>query len=409
MEKDTFKEEKDKISDLEKKLEETKKRGEKLNYSKEEVDKLDEEISSVREKLNALLEAKKKITSHLDEVKKLESSIEYAKHQIQKQQDDFSEEEFCEQLKQVWKSYLNAETDDLEEQIYNKTALLLIEYNILGYLYGKKIEKAREIFAKENDVRYEETVVPIPESEKSKFSFFKKKEQTRIKRKRISEKEDEGRDLYSDLIFARILGIREIINCIWGVDYAVPLAYFKDTYKEIIDALKEYPQEIGKCHGGSILVNKKGLFEYQSAQKLYEELLIPYYIQMGFPVKEEDGKKVPYAFVLGEFDGDDNKIQAEYQIARAAKEFYIEKGVDGNLWYRFTKPQFDHWQDGEKVHIGWINETMFLSPSEITLLGKYDFIEKNEENLARYIEERDVILNEELRRVAANQEKSHAR
>ena len=408
MGKDTFNEEKDKIYDLEKKLEETKKRGEKLNYSKEEVDKLDKEISSVREKLNALLEAKKKITDHLDEVKKLESSIEYAKHQLQKQRDDFSEEEFCEQLKQVWKSYLNAETDDLEEQVYNKTALLLIEYNILRNLYGKKLEKAREIFAKENDVRYEETVVPIPESEKSKFSFFKKKEQTRIKRKRISEKEDEGRDLYSDLIFARILEIREIINCIWSVDYAVPLAYFKDTYKEIIDALKEYPQEIGYC-GGNIILNNKILFDYETAQKLYEELLIPYYIQMGFPVKEEDGKKVPYAFVLGKFDGDNNRLEKDYVITKKAENFYREKGIDWNLLYQFTKPQFDYWQDGEKVRIGWINETMFLSPSEIALLGKYNFIEKNEEILARHVVERDLILKEELKRVATNQEKSHTR
>ena len=395
----------DKISDLEKKMEEAKVIGDKLNYSEEEVNKIDKEIYSIKEKLDSLLEQRNKIVEHLEEVKRLNAEIEYSKSKLQARQDDFSKEELLEQLKQVFQSYLNEQTDDLEKQVYNKLALLLIEYNILRPLYAEKDEMANKIYATENDVSYEDVILPPHENEKSKFSLFKKKEEPKVISKRISKKEDEGTKLYSDLVFTRTLEIGEILEYIWGDGKTIWHSDF-NTYKEAIDGLKNNPEDVYNCNP-LMTIDDKYLLDKEMAQKLYEELLVPYYIQMGFPVKEENGKDKPYAFVLGKFDGDKNCIQNSTQLVYKVESIYREKGADLKD-YVMDLDYSDHVYGDEGVG-AWMSETVFLSPNEINLLNKINFVKKYKDRLVEHTRDRMITNMERSNNYVDGQEKSSSR
>ena len=398
---------KNKIVDLETKLNEIQALGEKLNYSEEEVDRLDEELSSIQKKIDQLLVEKKelkekrdKIKQHYEDMKKLISSIDEEKKDLESKSSDITKEEFYEQLRQIFNTSLTAKNGSIEEELHNKLIMLIIERIILQSLYAEKNKEFRQILKTPNIVEYEEVNTSEQQLNKNKFSLFKK--QSKPERKRISKKEDKMNEIFSNLAYARYNEIGVIIACLCNVPshtYDNGIDYIFDDliiYSDIIEKLKNRPEDFASA---ILDVGTYQILDVETSQKLYDELLIPYYKQMGFPVKEDENHILkPYAPVLGLLNGDTNQFSFSEHIESKVKGLYEKDGTSASIFldYIHRSPQ-------------WVKEQVFLSPKEMILFHNYNFLEKNKDLLQEYIEGRNQYQKWERESSAENRETSHAR
>lgn len=314
-------------------------------------------------------------TEKLQELKKMKQELQEAieEKESKKDEKDISKEEFFEQLKQLFNDCANSKTEDIEEQIKNKLTQLIIEYNIITRLCEEKYPNTEEIFRKKNDDDYQEERLIDVRFEEKKFSMFRKKddkyERIEIKRK-MSKKEIDIENMLSDIIYARGNEIMNIIICLSRDTMGGRMPYNGHSYKAILETLKNSPRSIGECWGGYIKKEYEDFWDKKHIEDFYNDILIPYYIKMGFPTKKDENKKIiPYAPLIGYFDGNRNEVIPTRERFFELKEYYKAKGKHRSIYDSFIE-QYSGYD------FYWLDEQVFLSPSEMLLFDKCDFLDK---------------------------------
>ncbi|MBR3162328.1 MAG: hypothetical protein IKF19_06335 [Bacilli bacterium] len=314
-------------------------------------------------------------TEKLKELKKMKQELQEAieEKESKKDDNDISKEEFFEQLKELFNDCSNSKTEDIEEQIKNKLIQLIIEYNIVTRLCEEKYPNTEEIFRQKNDDNYQEERLLDVRFEEKKFSMFRKKddkyERIEIKRK-MSKKELDIENMLSDIIYARSEEIMPVIVCLSRPTMGGTMPYNGHSYKDILYKLKNSPRSIGECWGGYIKKEYEDFWDKKNVEDFYTNILIPYYIKMGFPTKEDENQKlVPYAPLIGYFDGNRNEVIPTRERFFELKEYYKAKGKHRSIYDSFIEQYY-----GRDFY--WLDEQVFLSPSEMILFDKYDFKDK---------------------------------
>lgn len=102
---------------------------------------------------------------------------------------------------------------------------------------------------------------------------------------------------------------------------------------------------------GQIRINGENLFDYASAKELFNQILIPYYKMLGFPVKmNESGIEEPFNFCLEDF----NTGLISEKNAEEMRKYYLAKGfMLDDIEYLVEHPESG------------------LTPSEVGLLNQY--------------------------------------
>ncbi|MEE3343169.1 MAG: hypothetical protein VZS44_03675 [Bacilli bacterium] len=311
----------------------------------------------------------------LQELKKMKQELQEAieEKESRKDEKDISKEEFFEQLKQIFNDCANSKTEDIEEQIKNKLIQLIIEYNIVTRLCREKYPNIEEIFKQKNDDNYQEERLIDIKYEKKKFSLFKKKDEKyeRIEIKRnMSKKEKNIENMLSDIIYARYKEIMPVIVCLSRKTMGGLTHYNGQSYKDILEKIKKSPRSIGECWGGIIKKDNIDFWDKNNIDNFYNDILIPYYIKMRFPTKEDENKKlIPYAPLIGYFDGNRNEVIPTRGKKFELKEYYKEQGKKQSIFDSFIEQHYGY-------DLYWLDEQVFLSPSEMLLFDKYDFLDK---------------------------------
>lgn len=292
--------------------EKNNKMGGNMKYTEKDLETIDQEIALLNSKLVELQQKRSLIKTSL-----LDSAISERTEEISiKKSDDISKEEFVTRIKQLFHQSSTATSNSIEEQIYNKLILLIIERNIVDSIYTYENYDKKPEAETEQDFELEMTDMVFNRSALTKGLLTK-----------LCNPNNWTADSYSEFM----------------------------SYNDILDKLVNDPNSIGYSNG-RIKKGNNDVFDYETAKKLYDELLVPYYISLHFPTKKDgNNNDVPFAFCLEDFE---SFRPTENRIAKVTKH-YMDNGVPSNVVEKMLQRQYT--TDG----------VVRMAPEEVILMEQY--------------------------------------
>lgn len=190
-------------------------------------------------------------------------------------------EEFISEIKKIFIKSLNGLSEaNIEQQTYNKAVVSIIERNIISPIYEE--ENYAELEDSDNEKDYEK--------------------------------------ITTSMIGARDLATQQLIMKLCNPEnFTVCNSSEFNSYDMFLKTLISEPY----VSHSEVFINGKRLFDYETAKKLYKEILVPYYKMLGFPTRtDENNIEEPYNFSILDFNT--NRI-SEDESAKL-KKHYLEKG-----------------------------------------------------------------------------------
>lgn len=228
-------------------------------------------------------------------------------------------EEFVNKIKSLFVQSLNGTNTSIEDQIYNKKIVSIIERNIILSLYEG--DNYNQLENSEDKKDYEKLMTSM-----------------------ISKRNS------ATMILVEELCNPKHFNAFHKSEF--------NSYDDIVNGLISNPQ----ISYSEIFKDNQRLFDYETAKKIYDEILVPYYKMLGFPTRiDSDNIERPYDFCIIDFDT--NRI-SESKSAEL-RQYYLERGYSPSIIEEIIR----HPESG-------------LAPSEVLLLQQYKE-EKSKEHLKR--------------------------